>query len=208
MFVDLHPIGWAICQGKLYSRILRGKFDSSNEMYEGLAIQRSITSVQNVGLSSESHSLHFLSPSDFFHSLLFLFPLLGLKQFIQLLHLFHCACLYFFKGLMQFFFKDIYHLHKIGFKIIFLCFTYDGTARVFYSKASVAKCCQVSQIVVECVLRLSSSYLKFEIITGLYIDFYICNCQMHGFLFCFVDVFIPLISVSSRFSGVNALRFQ
>lgn len=127
MFVDLHPIGWAICQGKLYSRILRGKFDSSNEMYEGLAIQRSITSVQNVGLSSESHSLHFLSPSDFFHSLLSLFPLSCLKQFIQLLHLFHCACLYFFKGLMQFFFKDIYHLHKIGFKIIFLCFTYDGT---------------------------------------------------------------------------------
>lgn len=79
MFVDLHPIGWAICQGKLYSRILRGMIDSSNEMYEGLAIQRSITSVQNVGLSSESHSLHFLSPSDFFHSLLFLFPLSGLK---------------------------------------------------------------------------------------------------------------------------------
>ena len=100
MFVDLHPIGWAICQGKLYSRILRGKIDSSNEMYEGLAIQRSITSVQNVGLSSESHSLHFLSPSDFFHSLLSLFPLSCLKQFIQLLHLFHCACLYFFKGLM------------------------------------------------------------------------------------------------------------
>ena len=168
MFFDLHLIGWAICQGKLYSRILRGKIDSSNEMYEGLAIQRSITSVQNVGLSSESHSLHFLSPSDFFHSLLFLFPLSDLKQFIQLLHLFHCACLYFFKGLMQFFFKDIYHLHKIGFKIIFLCFTYDGTARVFYSKASVAKCCQVSQIVVECVLRLSSSYLNFEIIIGLY----------------------------------------
>lgn len=79
MFVDLHPIGWAICQGKLYSRILRGKIDSSNEMYEGLAIQRSITSVQNVGQSSESHSLHFLSPSEFFHSLLFLFPLSGLK---------------------------------------------------------------------------------------------------------------------------------
>ena len=183
MFVDLHPIGWAICQGKLYSRILRGMIDSSNEMYEGLAIQRSITSVQNVGQSSESHSLHFLSPSDFFHSLLFLFPLSGLKQFIQLLHLFHCSCLYFFKGLMQFFFKDIYHLHKIGFKIIFLCFIYDGTARVFYSKASVAKCCQVSQIVVECVLRFSSSYLNFEIIIGLYIDFYICNCQIHGFLF-------------------------
>ena len=91
MFVDLHPIGWAICQGKLYSRILRGKIDSSNEMYEGLAIQRSITSVQNFGLSAESHSLHFLSPSDFFHSLLFLFPLSVLKQFIQLLQLFHCA---------------------------------------------------------------------------------------------------------------------
>ena len=88
--------------------------------------------------------------APFFNSLLFLFPISVLKQFIQLLHLFHCACLYFFKGLLQFFFKDIYHLHKIGFKIIFLCFTYDGTARVFYSKASVAKCCQVSQIVVEC----------------------------------------------------------
>lgn len=78
---------------------------------------------------------------------------------------------------------------------------------MFYSKASVAKCCQVSQIVVECVLRLSSSYLNFEIIIGLYIDFYISNCQMHGFLFCFVDVFIPLVSVSSRFSGLNALGF-
>lgn len=95
---------------------------------------------------------------------------------------------------MPFFFKDIYYLHKIGFKIIFLCFTCDGTARVFYSKASVAKCCQVSQIVVECVLRLSSSYLNFEIIIGLDTDFYICNCQMHGFLICFVDVFIPLVS--------------
>ena len=101
MFVDLHQIGWTICQGKLYSRILRGKIKSSNEMYEGLAIQRSITSVQNVGLSSESHSLHFLSPIDFFHSLLFLFPLSGLKQFIQLLHLFHCACLYSLRDLCR-----------------------------------------------------------------------------------------------------------
>ena len=79
---------------------------------------------------------------------------------------------------------------------------------MFYSMASVAKCCQVSQIVVECVLRLSSSYLNFEIIIGLYIYFYICNCQMHGFFFVgVVDVFIPLVSVSSRFSGLNALGF-
>ena len=95
---------------------------------------------------------------------------------------------------MPFFFKDIYYLHKIGFKIIFLCFTCDGTARVFYSKASVAKCCQVSQIVVECVLRLSSSYMNFEIIIGLDTDFYICNCQMHGFLvFCFLFFFLLLL---------------
>ena len=60
--------------------------------------------------------------------------------------------------------------------------------------------------------------MNFQIIIGLDTDFYICNCQMHGFLFFFlflflffvvvvVDVFIPLVSVSSRFSGLNALGF-
>ena len=39
--------------------------------------------------------------ATFFHSLLFLFPLSGLKQFIQLLHLFHCACLYSLRDLCR-----------------------------------------------------------------------------------------------------------
>ena len=101
--------------------------------------------------------------ATFFHPLLFLFPLSGLKQFIQLLHLFHCACLYFFKGLMQFFFKDIYHLHKIGFKIIFLFFSCVRISGACCNRiAGFQWYCYIVQAVVDCVLMLTSSHLGLD----------------------------------------------
>lgn len=68
----------------------------------------------------------FLSPgfSSFVLSLLLLFPFLGLEHFINSFHLY----VFFWIFFMGFFFhilsKDLCHLHKIVFKVIFLFFSY------------------------------------------------------------------------------------
>lgn len=55
----------------------------------------------------------------------------GLTAFLQLSV---CVLLDFCKGFIRFFFRGLYHLHKIGFKVIFLRFVCVGISRACYSR--------------------------------------------------------------------------
>jgi hypothetical protein len=81
---------------------------------EGMSIQR----LPHLG----THPINNHCFSFYFHVL---------NHFIDSLLLFDCTFLYFFKTFIYFLFKGIYHVHKIGFKVIFgvsAIFEYLGLA--------------------------------------------------------------------------------
>jgi hypothetical protein len=65
---------------------------------------------------------------------LFLFFLAFFKVFIHCLQLFVSVFLGFFKDFFHFPFKGLYHLHIVGFKVFFLCFSYVWMFRVCCGK--------------------------------------------------------------------------
>lgn len=66
--------------------------------------------------------VYFLQLFGFFllHLLVYVF-LASFKGFFHFLQFFLCAFLNFFKELILFLFKDLYHLHIVGFTVFFLC---------------------------------------------------------------------------------------
>ena len=90
----------------------------------------------------------------------YLFPstiwfFLGFKIFIHSLPLFVSLFLAFFMEFIHFPFKDLYHLHIVGFAgVFFLCFSYVGMSRA---------CCALveayCQAIIDCVLMLVSRHL-------------------------------------------------
>ena len=56
-----------------------------------------------------------------------------------------------------FFFKGVYRLHKIEFKIILFCFSYIRISRAYCSRISGIWSCHIALAVVDCVLMLTFS---------------------------------------------------
>ena len=93
-------------------------------------------------------------------SLMLLFSFSDLGQFYLFSSSFYCIFPYFFKG-FNFLFKGLYHLHKIGIKVIFLCFR----AVLEYSGLAVLRIaglwwCHIALDIVNCVFILASSHLR------------------------------------------------
>lgn len=67
--------------------------------------------------------------------------------------------MHFFKGFIHFIFKGLYHLHKIGFKITFLCFSFVSTSGACCSRIAGLWWCRMALGLVTCVLMLSFRHL-------------------------------------------------
>ena len=65
-----------------------------------------------------------------------------------------CECIfsYFLKGFIHIFFKGLYHLYKIGFKILFLCFSFMRISRVYCGKIAGLWWCHIAMDLDHCVL--------------------------------------------------------
>lgn len=55
--------------------------------------------------------------------------------------------------------EDLYHLHKIGFKIVFMCFRYVGMFTSCCSRIAGLWWCHIALSVVDCVLTLTFRHL-------------------------------------------------
>ena len=60
---------------------------------------------------------------------------------------------------IYFLFKGLYHLYKIGFKVIFLCFSCVRISRAFCSRIAVLDRCHIALDFVDCVLMLDFIHL-------------------------------------------------
>lgn len=101
-------------------------------------------------------------PSPRFHQFVsfisFFYHLQVLTCFIH----FSPVWLYFpvhFKGFINFSFKFLYHINKIGFKVISLCFDCVRISRSCCSRISGLRMCHVDLALVECILMLALSQL-------------------------------------------------
>lgn len=73
------------------------------------------------------------------------------------LHLFDYISCVSLRDLFICFFKGVYRLHKIEFKIILFCFSYIRISRAYCSRISGIWSCHIALAVVDCVLMLTFS---------------------------------------------------
>ena len=73
------------------------------------------------------------------------------------LHLFDYISCVSLRDLFICFFKGVYRLHKIEFKIILFCFSYIRISRAYCSRISEIWSCHIALAVVDCVLMLTFS---------------------------------------------------
>lgn len=79
-------------------------------------------------------------------------PLAFFMGFIHFLQFFVCLFLDFFKECINFLFKDLYFLHKLGFKFLSLCFKCIGIFRACYSRLPGLWWGDTEMAVVDCVI--------------------------------------------------------